>query len=604
MLKLLASTAAVIDTDDFYIVEKADGLDELIFNISIYDPLYPEVQEEAVVEYEQPYLVKAIDAGSDMAKVKCQIDLDELREDMKLAYTNGSDTLYGTISSVLPTGWVFLDESGSTIQRTIEGSYTPLEIIQECMSTYDVAMRFNVAGKRITAYSLDSFEPMGAFASRDLNLTEINYKGKSTDFYTRLYAYGKDGLSFAAINDGKPYVDNNQYTSKVVSAYWQDDRYEVAESLLEDAKAMLKEASIPVRSYECTVYDLAETNPDMYGFQDFSLFSVIKLIDDIKGISVNYQVVEYWRYPYYPEKNVVTLSSAAPKIQNSVKNLQNQIENPRSDFRSFLDNAINNATEWLTGVDGGYVIFNRNSQGQPFEMLIMDTDDISTAQNVWRFNQNGWGHSSNGYGGPYTMAATIDGGFVADFITTGTMLADRIHGGTLQLGGANNADGMAVVKNASGDTVVEIDQNGLSANGSLQSIGGGAFVYIQNGRISIGTVTNGTFNTLGVIYYIAASNSVQIQSYGRNGAGNAVLALDGDGKADLHGDDALISGNTVDIVSNGDMSLSCYGTMNVVGGSGRSGTAKSGQVVFSDGSYLNFVNGILTGGNTTEGGAF
>ena len=62
------------------------------------------------------------------------------------------------------------------------------------------------------------------------------------------------------------------------------------------------------RSYECTVVDLAKTNPDMYSFQDFSLFSVIKLIDEIKNISINYQVVEYWEYPFYPEKNVVTLS--------------------------------------------------------------------------------------------------------------------------------------------------------------------------------------------------------------------------------------------------------------------------------------------------------
>lgn len=60
MLKLVSNGGAVINTDDFYIVQKASGIDELIFNISVHDENYPKIIEEAVVEYEQPYLVKAI----------------------------------------------------------------------------------------------------------------------------------------------------------------------------------------------------------------------------------------------------------------------------------------------------------------------------------------------------------------------------------------------------------------------------------------------------------------------------------------------------------------------------------------------------------------
>lgn len=421
MLKLLSYENAVLNTDDFYIKEMADGLDELIFNISIYDENYNKIIEESVIEYEQPYLVKAIDAGASTAKVKCQIDLDDLKASMLVGYSNNSDTLSGTITDVLPDGWMFVNHTGSTIRRTIEGNYTPYDVISACMETYNVVMRYDVKNKQVHAYSLDDFQPLGAFASRELNLTEINFKGKSTNFYTRLYAYGKDGLSFADINDGKPYVENLQYSNKIICAYWEDNRYTDMENLLLDAQATVDAAAVPERSYECSVYDLAQTNPEMYGFQDFSLFSVIRLIDDIKGISVNYQIVQYERYPYYPEKNVVTLSSVAPKIQNTVQNIQNQISNPSSPFRQTLQNAIDSATGWLTGVEGGYIIFNLNDEGQPFEMLIMDTPDIATAKNVWRFNQNGWGHSSNGYNGPYTTAATIDGGFVADFITAGTL---------------------------------------------------------------------------------------------------------------------------------------------------------------------------------------
>ena len=101
----------------------------------------------------------------------------------------------------------------------------------------------------------------------------------------------------------------------------------------------------------------------------------------------------------------------------------------------FLDAAIANATGWITGVNGGYVVMHKNAEGQPYEILIMNTPDIETATKVWRWNQNGWGYSSNGYAGPYKLAATIDGALVADFITAGTMLANRISGGMLTLGG-------------------------------------------------------------------------------------------------------------------------------------------------------------------------
>ena len=197
MLKLLSNGGAVINTDDFYIAHKTSGLDELVFNISVHDENYTEILEESIIEYEQPYLVKAIDAGMKTAKVKCQLNLDELKSAMYPEYSNGSATLAETISGVIPSGWLFLDNSYSTIRHTIEGGFTPYDIIMECAKTYDVVFRFDVNRKRITAYNLDKFEPLGTFASRELNLKEINYKGKSSSFYTRLYAYGKNGLSFS-----------------------------------------------------------------------------------------------------------------------------------------------------------------------------------------------------------------------------------------------------------------------------------------------------------------------------------------------------------------------------------------------------------------------
>jgi phage-related protein len=52
--------------------------------------------------------------------------------------------------------------------------------------------------------------------------------------------------------------------------------------------------------------------------------------------------------------------------------------------------------------------------------------------NVWRWNVGGLGFSSNGYNGPYETAITADGQIVADFITSGSLVANIIKAGVIQ----------------------------------------------------------------------------------------------------------------------------------------------------------------------------
>ena len=129
--------------------------------------------------------------------------------------------------------------------------------------------------------------------------------------------------------------------------------------------------------------------------------------------------------------------------------------------KTVMQAAIEHATRLITGGFGGHVVFNLNADGEPEEILIMDTDSIETAVHVIRMNLNGIGFSDNGYLGPYETAWTIDGAFVADFITSGTMLADRIKGGTLEIGGVNAESGVITILDSSNATIGTIDENGL-----------------------------------------------------------------------------------------------------------------------------------------------
>jgi hypothetical protein len=440
------SQEIVLDTTEYYVRELASGLDEVIFDLSIWDPNYALITEEAniVDRGGQRYLVKQIDAGAVMAKIVCQLDLDDWKASMAVGYDSGSKTVAQQISAILPAGWSMLDKSGSSISRTLHGDYTPLQVCEACRDVYSVYIRWDNKIKRCTIYSQSMGSPAGSFATRELNLKEINYKGKSNNFITRLYAYGKDGLSFADINSGKAYVDNNTYSNRVICGYWQDDRYTVKQNLLDDAREKLAKLAVPERSYDCAVVDLRATNPSLYGNLSFELFTVATLIDDSRNTAINYQVVERHVWPYHPDRNDVIFNSSPVKIQNSVVQIEDEIINPNSTFSQIWANRVQEATQWMTK-GGGYLIALQDPTGTHWtDLLAMDTDDLTTATDVLRINMNGIGFSHNGVNGPYASAWTIDGKFNADYILGGHMSANRIQAGVLESTATTTVGGVQV----------------------------------------------------------------------------------------------------------------------------------------------------------------
>lgn len=93
-----------------------------------------------------------------------------------------------------------------------------------------------------------------------------------------------------------------------------------------------------------------------------------------------------------------------------------------------LEAAVNNASNLITGVTGGYVILDQDESGKPYRLLVMDAPDTATATNVIQINKNGIGFSTSGVNGTYKNAWTIDGQLVAEFITTANLIAGTVGG--------------------------------------------------------------------------------------------------------------------------------------------------------------------------------
>lgn len=420
MLTLYVAGGAIpLHCDDYYIRELASGLDELVFSLSIWDSEYQSIQEESSIREQSGdtpvnYLVKAIDGGSDRATIKAQIDLDDWKSTMVIGYKSASSTVGEIVNAVKPSGWSVVDNSAIRYRRTVTlEAATPLEVLEQCRSAFSgCTFRFDNIRRVVTILNMDAGENLGAFATRQLNLKQSDYKGKSSGFATRLYAYGKDGMSFDSINDGKPYVDDHTYSDRVICAYWSDERYTIPQNLLADAKQKLAAMAVPQRSFDCEVVDLAAADPERYSFLSFPLFSVVSIIDETRSnVKVEHRVVERWRYPYHPEQNKIVFSSAAPRIQSQVTQVIQSITNVNSEWNQQQVAYYNALTAAILGAKGGSVrLLDTDGDGEPDTLYIADSPDPATAQKVWRFNYEGWGASVNGYNGPFVLGATFENG--------------------------------------------------------------------------------------------------------------------------------------------------------------------------------------------------
>ena len=474
-----------------------NGEDQIGFTLPLDHADYKQLAEEVQLldaEDGQVYRITAIDEGAVTANIKGKLELSSLRADMRIPYTNGSDTLAGTVEGVLPAGWTVVDHSLSTIRRTIElDSATPEDVILGAASVFGgLAIRYKIADKAVHFYAPGDFKAGGVYLTEELNLTSTNFKGSSSGLCTRLYARGKDGLTFAGINGGKDYVENFSYTDKIICAYWEDERYTVAENLLEAAQKKVDASAVPVRSYSCGVVDLAKAwryeegaGSNIYAHLNIQLLTVATLLDTHRGTRIDHQVVQYKRYPHYPDLNVVTLSTKAPTITTTVKQLQDAIENPSSSFRKQMQSLINQMAAGISGHDGGTMEITFNSDGKPNGIRWGDGDDLATSQKVLWLNLEGIAYGQNGVNGDYsTVWSFAQNGFVADWIVVGTLTANLIKTGLLQ--------------SKNGKSWINLDTGAAQLAGTflsgtdvfLAELSGGMLRFSQNGTYVGGLYSN------------------------------------------------------------------------------------------------------------------
>ena len=357
------------------------------------------------------------------------------------------------------------------------------------------------------------------------NLTKLEHNSDISSVYTHLcpYAIVKNG-------DVEQYQDLTEKVLPIVttlnekkvlimdfSSYFGKDLPLTEANLRSVAQNYLIENPLGIETPNITLS--FEELRNQLGYSN--LHETVKLCDTVTvkypelGVNVKTKIVKVVYDSLLEKFKSLTLGTIQASLNDKIVSIENGLNDANEEIKevpNHIQEAVDHATDMITGANGGCVVLDLDSQNRPYELLVMDDYSKDDATKVWRWNINGLGYSPNGYNGPYTTAITADGHIVADFIDTGTLTASVIHAGTI-----SSNDGQSYWNLETGDIKIIGEINaptGYISNFKINSDG------ISTGPTTVNDHTqNGLYLANGGINFTCAASSsgystVMVKPYG------------------------------------------------------------------------------------------
>ena len=488
----------------------------------------------------------------------------------------------------------FSTDSGSNASFKTEQPYSAAELLGgvdgSILDTYGGEYYFDKWNVKLcVARGKDN----GVLIRYGKNLTDLTQEESIENTITGIYPYWKntDG-AYVELPEKIVSSENAQYfpyprvTPLDMSDKFQDQP--TTEQLRDEAERYVKDNDIgvPAVSLKVSFVQLEQTEEykDMKSIETVSLCDYVTVEFEKLGVSAKAKVIKTVYDSLKEKYDSIEVGDAKTNLAMTI--IQQKVELEKRPTSSVVNQYIESATQQITGNKGGYIRFKLNDEGQPEEFLIMDTPDIETAKNVWRWNLSGLGHSSNGYDGPYPTAITQDGAIVADFITAGTMLADRIRAGKLLSMDYVEGESGTAFDLDTGEIISYFDQNGKK----IKAVFSAAGIQIQD-------INN-------------VNDCIDIRFTGRADAALGTIRVE----SDTFKRAVFIQSGRIEIDKLRDPSPDAPMVEQIfqwdesdglrLGKDTKIYIGQTGRAEFSDGSYLEFLYGSVVGGRTASGTVF
>ena len=325
------------------------------------------------------------------------------------------------------------------------------------------------------------------------NLKDLKQESNIAECYTHLMPYAVYTVQDESGNSEEKYVylaekviplteaeDIGHYKAFIMdfSDRFGDNEEITEEKLRAKATAYAAAADLGTPKVNITVSFVQLWQTEEY--KNIAPLERVKLCDTVTvrfsklGVAATSKVIKTVYNSLQEKYESVTLGDAKSSFANTVNKQQEAIQEIKSSVKKGqaeateqLKKAIANATSLITGHSGGYVVL--NPAEKPQEILILDAPTIDEAVNVWRWNSGGLGYSSTGYNGEYSLAMTMDGAIVADFISAGILNGALLQADSVQ-SSAISQHYKAEVTNEIGETASSIEQAFVAADEQLLSL--------------------------------------------------------------------------------------------------------------------------------------
>lgn len=315
------------------------------------------------------------------------------------------------------------------------------------------------------------------------NLTDINQERNLSNMTTGIYPYWTNGEGDIVICDPPIiYAEGNFPVQRIATVDFSNDFEEepTPQQLQQKAESYVSnnQIGVPNVSIKVSFVDLNRSTE----YSNLNLIEQCDLCDIVTvqfpafNIDAKAKIVKIEYDALLDRYNNIEIGSVRANIASTIVDQQTQIQqNPTIGLIQSIANGI---VDSITGANGGSVrLLDTNNDGDPDTLYIADNPDPALAQKVWRFNYEGWGASTNGYNGPFSVAATLDQGLYGDFITAGTINAALVK--VINLTASSIVAG--ILKSKDGSSYWNLDTGDLSLQGTLSSRTGSAMAQLNAG---------------------------------------------------------------------------------------------------------------------------
>lgn len=472
------------DGEDLYRARTFKCEGELAF---LYDSIQPRRELHDIT----PLAFLTLLINEHNAQVQGKGPIDKTFRVGTITVTDSNDSLYrytNRETTLDCIGDKIINRLGGYISIRRSGNYRYIDLLADVETVSDQPIQL---GENLLNYTRDTDYTQIATACIPLGEALEETEIAALDAY----------LTCAAANNGSDTIQIDAAVQKYgfICKVLNYDNITVPASLKAAGQKWLQDGQYEQMTLDLTAVDMSTLG---YDLQPIRVNTQVRVVSSPHGMDRYFEVSKRTYHLTQPETDTVTFGktetqkSYTSSNNKKVSSVADHAEQVRKNIDQIIEDERENVSNILNKATHGYVVMDPNDG--PERILVMDTNNVETAQKIWKWDMNGFGYSKSGINGPWGIAITMNGQISADYILTGQLDASLIKVGKIQDAQQKNYWNMetgefalASTATVGGKTVATIASDAVDAQtqqsifNKLTNNGQTQGIYLSSGKLYI-----------------------------------------------------------------------------------------------------------------------